>query len=93
MFAARACDLYSALLNIAGGSCHIASKISCSNVRLAVTISPTIVWEFEFMPNARRARAIAIAKAEDRSKVYRFRLLMLAAGATAAILALPILLG
>jgi hypothetical protein len=93
MSAARVCDFYSALLNIAGGSCHIASKFPCSNVRLAVTISPTIVWEFEFMPNARRARAIAIAKAEDRSKVYRFRLLMLAAGATAAILALPILLG
>jgi hypothetical protein len=89
MSAAKACDFYSALLNIAGRSCHIASKFPCSNVRLAVTISPTIVWEFEFMPNVRRARAIAIAKAEDRSRVYRFRLLMLAAGATAAILALP----
>jgi hypothetical protein len=52
---------------------------------------PLIFWEFEFMPNARRARAIAIAKAEDRSKVYLLRLLMIAAGATAAILTLPAL--
>jgi hypothetical protein len=43
------------------------------------------------MPNARRARAIAIAKTEDRSKVYRLRLLMLAVGVTAAVLALPAL--
>lgn len=43
------------------------------------------------MPNSRRARAIAIVKADDRAKLFRFRLLMIAAGTTAALLAVPIL--
>jgi hypothetical protein len=43
------------------------------------------------MQNARRARAIAIAKADDSAKVLRFRLLMIALGATAALLAVPVL--
>ncbi|AYC99709.1 hypothetical protein [Neorhizobium sp. NCHU2750] len=43
------------------------------------------------MPNARRARAIAIAKADDSAALFRFRLLMIAVGATAALLALPAL--
>ncbi len=43
------------------------------------------------MPNARRARAIAIAKADDRAKLVRFSLLMIAVGATAALLAVPVL--
>jgi hypothetical protein len=38
------------------------------------------------MPNARRTRAIAIAKTDDRANQLRFRL-MIAAGATAALLA------
>lgn len=42
------------------------------------------------MPNARRARAIAIAKADDRAALLRFRLVMIAVGATAALLALPV---
>jgi hypothetical protein len=43
-----------------------------------------------YMPNARRARAIAIAKADDRAALLRFRLVMIAVGATAALLALPV---
>ncbi|WP_281033466.1 hypothetical protein [Neorhizobium lilium] len=41
------------------------------------------------MSNPRRARAIAIAKAEDSAKLFRLRLLILTVGATAALLALP----
>jgi hypothetical protein len=44
------------------------------------------------MPNARRTRAIAIAKADDRANQLRFRLLMIAAGATAALLVVPFVL-
>ncbi len=43
------------------------------------------------MPNARRARAIAIAKADDRAKIVRLTLLMIAVGATSALLAVPVL--
>ncbi|TWF53406.1 hypothetical protein [Neorhizobium alkalisoli] len=43
------------------------------------------------MQNNRRARAIAIAKTEDSAKLFRFRLLMIAIGATAALLAVPVL--
>jgi hypothetical protein len=42
-----------------------------------------------YMPNARRARAIAIAKADDSAILFRFRLAMIAVGATAALMALP----
>ncbi|MDE1159673.1 MAG: hypothetical protein PW791_15645 [Neorhizobium sp.] len=41
------------------------------------------------MQNTRRARAIAIAKAEDGSKLNRWILLMITVGATAAIVAAP----
>jgi hypothetical protein len=43
------------------------------------------------MPNVRRARAIAIAKTDDRAGLLRLRLVMIAVGATAALLALPFL--
>jgi hypothetical protein len=43
------------------------------------------------MQNARRARAIAIAKTEDSIRLLRIRFLMIAAGATAALLAVPVL--
>jgi len=43
------------------------------------------------MSNARRARAIAIAKADDQAKLFRFRVLMIAIGTTAALLAVPVL--
>jgi hypothetical protein len=43
------------------------------------------------MQNTRRARAIAIAKVEDSAKLLKIRFLMIAAGATAALLALPVL--
>jgi hypothetical protein len=49
-------------------------------------------WSEMTMPHARRARAIAVAKAEDRAVAIRFRLLMIAVGATAALLALPVIL-
>jgi hypothetical protein len=43
------------------------------------------------MQNTRRARAIAIAKTQDSTKLIRMRLLMVAVGATAALLAVPAL--
>lgn len=43
------------------------------------------------MSNHHRARAIAIAKVEDSAKLFRIRLLVLTVGATAALLALPVL--
>ena len=43
------------------------------------------------MPNTRRARVIAIAKTEDSIRLVRMRILMIAAGATAALLAVPVL--
>ncbi len=43
------------------------------------------------MQNPRRARAIAIAKAEDTAKWMRFRLLVISLGAVCALVALPIL--
>lgn len=41
------------------------------------------------MQNTRRARAIAIAKAEDGSKLRRWSFFVIAVGATAALLAAP----
>lgn len=43
----------------------------------------------QIMQKVRRARAVAIAKAEDAERLFRLRLLLLCAGATAAFLALP----
>ncbi|WP_280514325.1 hypothetical protein [Pseudorhizobium halotolerans] len=40
------------------------------------------------MQKVHRARAVAIAKAEDADRLFRLRLLLLCAGATAAFLVL-----
>jgi hypothetical protein len=60
-------------------------------LKKAATIGLIIVSEFQSMPKARRTRAIAIAKADDRAKLFRFSMLMIAAGTTAALLAVPVL--
>ncbi|WP_268963156.1 hypothetical protein [Pseudorhizobium endolithicum] len=44
------------------------------------------------MQKTRRARAVAIAKAEDAAKVMRLSLLVICAGAVSALLALPAVL-
>ncbi len=44
------------------------------------------------MSNPRRARAIAIVKADDAAKTLKLRLLVLTVAATATLLALPMFL-
>jgi hypothetical protein len=67
------------------------AKSSAMLTGLADSVSASF-WSEMTMPHARRARAIAVAKAEDRAVAIRIRLLMVAVGATAALLALPVIL-
>lgn len=47
------------------------------------------LWSLKDMQKARRARAIAIARSRDDAAPKRMQILMLALGATLALLALP----